>query len=231
MAARTIIGAAGSTLSDQDIARVARGVDVVLDTAACERLKKDTPPKGATAVASSADLAADAHDDVATAWLTAPQTRAVLLARVLPLVNGSSKMRLGVIELVVRLLRSEAQLDRLLPVAAERAAMQRLAAVLPQQAAAAGAQDLSTAEQAVIDSGGLTADERDVLATGQSVAVGLAAVALASMRQLLAATSAVTALSAEALQADVRSIWCMQDGIFKWLAAVSMARWLQHHKC
>lgn len=215
MAARTIIGAAGSTLSDRDIARLARGGDVVLDTAAGERLKKDSPPKESSSAVSSDDVAAAANNDAPTAWLTVSQTRAVLLARLLPLVNGSSKTRLGVIELIARLLRSEAHLHQLLPVAPEPAAMQRLAAVLPQQAASgAGADGLSPAEQAVVDSGGLTADEWDVLATGQPAAVGLAAVAIADMRQLLAATSAVTALSAEALQADVRFSCCMQDGLF-----------------
>ena len=205
MAARTVIGAAGSTLSDRDIARLAHGGDVVLDTAASERLKKDSPPKGDILVSSSVGIAAVENGDAASAWLTAPQTRAVLLARLLPLVNGSSKTRLGVIELVARLLRPDAHLDRLLPIAVEPFAMQRLAAVLPQHVAStAGAIALSTAEQVVVDSGNLTLEEGRALATGQPVAAGLAAVAIAGMRQLLTAASAVTALSAEALQADVR---------------------------
>ena len=223
MAARTIIGAAGSTLSDRDIARLARGGDVVLDAAASERLKKDSPPKGSTSAASSADVAAAAND--VAAWLTVPQTRAVLLARLLPLVNGSSKTRLGVIELIARLLRSERHLEELLPAAADAAAMQWLAAMLPQRAtAAAGAiSALSTAEQAVLDSGGLTADECRALAIGQPAAVGLAAVAIANMQQLLTATSAVMALSAEALQADVRySCWIQHDLCTSGLVALAL---------
>jgi hypothetical protein len=212
MAARTIIGAAGSTLSDRDIARMARGGDVVLDVAASERLKKDSPPKGSTSAASSADVAAAANDGAA--WLTVSKTRAVLLARLLPLVNGSSKTRLGVIELIARILRSEPHLEELLPAAADAVAMQRLAVVLPQRAAAAtDASALTTAERAVVDSSGLTADECRALAIGQSAAVGLAAVAIADMRQLLTATSAVMALSAEALQADVRYSCCMQHDL------------------
>lgn len=197
----TAVGGVGA-LDHEDVARLARAiVAVVLDTAASERLKKDSPPKGTKLFGIIADAAAETADTAATSWLSASHARAVLLARLLPLVNGRSKTRLGVIELILRLLQPEAQLDQVLPAAPDADAMQRLAAALPQRAATSGG--LSAAERAVVDSGGLTADERAALATGQPVAAGLAAVAIADLRQLLTATAAVTALSAEALQADV----------------------------
>lgn len=197
------VGGVGSGVSFEDVARVARGDGVVLDTAACERLKKDSPPKGAKLNGIGED-AASAQPETAGSWLSVPQTRAALLARLLPLANGRSKLRLGVFEQLVRLLQPGAQLDQLLPAASDPVALRQLANALPERASAAGGgSGLSAAEQAVVDGGGLSADERAALAVGQPIAAGVAAAAIADAQQLLTAVAAVTALTAEALQADV----------------------------
>ncbi len=194
------VGGVGAAVSFEDVARIARGDGVTLDVAARERLKKDSPAKSATLDFSDASAEPRSY----TEWLSKPQARAALLARLLPIVNGRSKVRLGVVELLVRLLQQDAPLAQLLPAAtADRDVLQSLATALPRQAGSA-AGELSSAEAAVVDTG-LSADERAVLQTGQPIAAGIAAVAIADARELLTAAAAVTSLSAEALQADVSS--------------------------
>ena len=199
------LGGVGAAVSFEDVARVARGDGVALDTAARERLKKDSPAKGAKIAASEGGASLQQLAEGAS-WLSTPQARAALLARLLPLVNGRSKVRVGVIELLARLLQPGVALDDLLPSAvAEADALPHLAAALPQRGAAAAkaaGAELSSAEQAVVDSG-VSSEECAALAAGQPVTAGVAAVAIADARELLTAIASVTALSAEALQADV----------------------------
>lgn len=91
-----MIGGVGQSVGLDDVVRVARGEStVVLDTAACERIKKESPPpaKGAPA----AEKPAIAHEDSVpaadgAAALSTEDVRAALLARLLPLVNGRSKV-------------------------------------------------------------------------------------------------------------------------------------------
>ena len=149
-----MVGGVGQSLGLDDVVRIARGEStVVLDTAACERIKKESPPpaklapaaqntaaahsgaapglqpaagkdggtaaggaaSGAAGVSaavdadcdaaidapdSAADDADDAHgnaaddvpDDVDAAEMFFHDTRAALLARLLPLINGHSKV-------------------------------------------------------------------------------------------------------------------------------------------
>ena len=62
---------------------------------------------------------------------------------------------------------------------------------------------LSAAEEAVIASG-LTPDEQSALMAGQPVTAGLGALSVRDGQQMLSAAAAIAALSAEALQAQVR---------------------------
>ena len=138
-ARQTVVGGVGQSIGLDDLVRVARGESsVVLDTAACDRIKKESPPpaKGAPAVGkqaaaqddaapssqpaavdardeagtdaaapesaanssaandATADVANGAADDAMTeaANLSADDVRAALLARLLPLINGQSKV-------------------------------------------------------------------------------------------------------------------------------------------
>jgi len=137
-ARQTVVGGVGLSIGLDDLVRVARGESsVVLDTAACDRIKKESPPpaKGSPAVAkpaaqddaapssqpaavdarnkagtdaaaaegaASSDAANDATADAVNGAadeatkeptdLSADDTRAALLARLLPLVNGQSKV-------------------------------------------------------------------------------------------------------------------------------------------
>ena len=134
-ARQTVVGGVGQSIGLDDLVRVARGESaVVLDTAACERIKKESPPpaKGSPAVGKSAamqdgaapspqpaaadapsaadagaisdaataasDAAADGGADDAVseaADLSSADTRAALLARLLPLINGQSKVTIA----------------------------------------------------------------------------------------------------------------------------------------
>ncbi len=55
----------------------------------------------------------------------------------------------------------------------------------------------------LLDPPGISANERLVIERSQSCSVGIASAALAAAKPLLAAATAVTALSCEALQAQV----------------------------
>ena len=192
----------GAVLSLADGTRVARGDKFELDKPTLDRIKKEAPPKGSKPAVVDVDGAAAAPtapdaDGIAAAWLSDSQARAAVLARLLPILNGSSRVRPGVVELLARLLRQQAPLEQTVPAAPERSALAALATRLAQQRPPP---ELSTAEQAVVD-GGLSAEERAVLLAGEPVAAGVAMLAATDAQELLSAVAAVTALSAEALQA------------------------------
>ena len=92
-----MVGGVGAQPGLEDVVRVARGeLAVVLDTAACERIKKESPPpaKARDAGDEDDDPAPPAQEAAAdySGSLTVEQLRAALLARLLPLVNGRSKV-------------------------------------------------------------------------------------------------------------------------------------------
>ena len=98
-ARQTVIGGVGQSVGLDDVVRIARGESaVVLDTAACERIKRESPPPakgGPTAVtpAVAGEDSPTASDGAAA--LSPEDVRAALLARLLPLVNGRSKVTQG----------------------------------------------------------------------------------------------------------------------------------------
>lgn len=98
-----VVGGVGASLSLDDIARVARGEEVVIDTAAAERIKKESPApsKGASSVPTPSNEPSEVPtltgevpvtDAGMTVSLTGEQTRAAVLARLMSLVNGHSKV-------------------------------------------------------------------------------------------------------------------------------------------
>lgn len=194
-----IVGGIGSVATLADVARVARGGAVQLDTAASKRIDKQADKK-----TEPLDPAASGDDSASRSQsrqLTKQQARAAALAHLLPLVNGSSGVRLGLVELIVRQLAPEAQ--PLHVHAGSEAAM--AAQILAAAAPLSGGFQPTGPEQAVLSSG-VSAAEAATLKLGQSSAAGVAALSIADAQLLVAAASpAVTALSAEALQAQVRS--------------------------
>jgi histidyl-tRNA synthetase len=191
-----------------DVLKVVIGhVEVAVDAAAAERLKKDSPPPKAFEPdpASLHPLASP------NSCLDAHQARAAILCKLASLVNGKSKVRVAVVQALVELLN--AGVTPCLPIDSDdRAALSALAAVVQgvgEAISSAAGERLGAAE--VLNAAGVTplelsAAEKGVLCAGSCVSAGTAALCVAAGKQLLTAATAVAALTAEALRADVRAL-------------------------
>lgn len=180
MASAVVIGTAAFTADLQTVLEVAKGQSVVIDAAAAERLKKESPaPK---------DFKPEAYESTADADTTAPlsnlEGRAALFCRVISLATGSTKMRPAVVQSLVDMLNSADQL-KLQYGSTDAATLQQLASI--------AAKSLS----------GVSAEERSVLQSGQAVTLGVAALAIHTAIRALSGATAIASLTAEALQAQV----------------------------
>lgn len=203
-----IAGGAGVSLSLDQVLAVVQGAEVVLDSAACQRLKKESPaPK-----AFQAEPAPEAP--TCSSILDRPQARAALFFKLLALINGRSGVRPAVAEALTALLNSSAT-PALLVAAADDVALAALAAFLQGAGSATGADgtQLSATEvfaAAGLEAPGLSAAERAVVCDGQAAAAGTSALCCQAGKLLLSVANAVAALSAEALQADVSMAGAVQ---------------------
>lgn len=200
-----IAGGAGATLTLEQVLAVVQGAEVVLDAAAAQRLKKESPaPKAFQAEPAPASPAAST-----CSALDRSQARAALFFKLLALINGRSGVRLAVAEALAGLLNRGA--TPVLPAAAaDREALASLAAFLQGVGSATGPDgaQLSAADALTAGGGeapGLSAAERAVISDGQAASAGTAALCAQAGKLLLSVANAVAALSAEALQADVSS--------------------------
>lgn len=197
-----IAGGAGATLSLDQVLAVVHGAQVVLDSAASQRVKKESPPPK-----SFQPEQPPAEAPPCSSALDRQQCRAALFYKLLALINGKSGVRLAVVEALAALLNSSA--TPVLPAAdADAAPLASLAAFLQGVGAAASADGAQqTAADALAAAGveapGLSAAERALVQDGQSVSAGTAAICVQAGKLLLAVANAAAALSAEALQADV----------------------------
>lgn len=203
-----ILGAGRPTLDD--VVRVAFGQPVEIDAAAAQRIKKDAPPPKSfqpELLPEETELKAECLDRI--------QARAAIFTKLVSLVDGKSKCRLGVMEFLVMLLNRK--ITPCLPVAAHDAtALQALgdavhlkgpalttsATIKPISQIVSEEQGENHQDQA---SPGLSAAERAALQDGQSASAGTGAICVQSGRALIMAATAVAALSAEALQADMKA--------------------------
>ena len=107
-----VVGGVGASLSLDDIARVARGEQVAIDTAAAERIKKESPapakgilsvppPSNEPSEESSQTRVARVTDVEPPISLTREQARAACLARLMSLVNGHSKVCTGPLRITI----------------------------------------------------------------------------------------------------------------------------------
>ncbi|KAG1650462.1 hypothetical protein FOA52_005733 [Chlamydomonas sp. UWO 241] len=192
------IGGVGATPSLDDVVRIAGGQPVVLDTNACDRIKKASPPPKAF---QAEPAPAPGSDDAsaAAAGLLPRQARAVVATKLLSLVNGSSGVRLQVCQYLAELLNSGV-VPRLPAVETDAGLLSALADACHGAGASAATGDAS----APGDAPGLSAAERAVLEGGASGSAGVACLAVAAARQLLALAPAVAALSIEAAGAPVK---------------------------
>ncbi len=197
-----IAGGAGATLSLDQVLAVVHGAQVVLDSAASQRVKKDSPaPK------SFQPEQPPAEAPPCSSALDRSQCRAALFFKLLALINGKSGVRLAVVEALAALLNAGA--SPVLPAAdTDAVPLASLAAFLQGVGAAAGPDGAQqTAADALaaagVDAPGLSAAERGLVQDGQSVSAGTASICVQAGKLLLAVANAAAALSAEALQADV----------------------------
>lgn len=199
-----IIGA--GTLTLDDVMKVVQGLEeVVIDPSAATRLKKDSPPPK-----FFQPLPSPKPSEPPSAFVNDAQARAALFLKCVSLVNGRSKVRLQVAEFLVGLLNSK--ITPCLPVREhDDTTLTGMAAAFFGNGAVLHAGDvdndpLRTLTVAGLEPPGLSESEQIVMLSGQSASAGTGALCIESARQLLLAANAVAALSAEALQADIRQL-------------------------
>lgn len=213
MASSIVAGSASATIDLQTVCQVAEGQHVALDTATADRLKKESPPPKDFAPEQTDAL----PERLPGPTLNGRETRATMFCRLISLVNGSTKVRLAVVQYLIDLLNARAQLH--LNADSDITALQQLAdAASGQGQALQPGPEASPAESGssthVSNAPGLSQQERNVLQSGQWASLGVAAVTVQQSRQLLLGATAVSALTAEALQLQVRlnnSCQCMHE--------------------
>jgi len=199
-----IIGA--GTLTLDDVMKVVQGLEeVAIDPSAATRLKKDSPPPK-----SFHPLPSPKPSEPPSAFVDDAQARAAIFLKCVSLVNGRSKVRLPVAEFLVGLLNSK--ITPCLPIREhDVTTLTGMAAVFFGNGAVLHAGDidndpLRTLTVAGLEPPGLSESEQTVILSGQSASAGTGALCIESARQLLDAANAIAALSAEALQADIRQL-------------------------
>ena len=199
MSSSIVIGGATFTPDLQTVWQIAQGQQVALDYATADRLKKESPPPKDF----KAELQSAHPREADEVSLLSLETRASVFCRLISLANGSTKVRVAVVQYLIDLLNSKIRLR--LSSASDTAALQQLADTVSGTGSHDG-QNTSPSE-ATNSSGpsapGLSQQERSVLQSGQWVTLGVAAITVQSARQLMLGATAVSALTAEALQLQV----------------------------
>jgi histidyl-tRNA synthetase len=214
-----IAGGIGASPNVEDIFRVAvLGQPVALDPAGAERVKKDSPPP--KAFSPEEPSSSPVSFSPSGAVLSREETRAVIAVRLLTVMNGRSGVRLQVAERLAVLLNGAAPLPLLPapPLAADgngdtsatsttttddnAATLSALADALKGEGFELGTNAPLTASA---DTPGVSAAERAALCGGGAAAAGVGALAVHGGRRLLAAATAVSALSCEAFGAPVKA--------------------------
>lgn len=181
---------------------VVLGQEIALDSAAADRVKKDSPPPKAF------EKEHISYEDSSTPvrCLDRAQTRATLFFKLNNLINGKSKCRLAVLEALASMLNSN--IVPILPSGElDSVALRALAEALHGLGSTVGGDNILPTSQALEEAGiavpGLSAVERTVIEDSQCASAATGAVCVQSGRALITAATAIAALSAEALQADV----------------------------
>ena len=201
MTSSVIVGGPSGAADLEAVLQVAQGQVVCLDAPTADRIKKESPPpkdfKHEDQPGSS--------EGVEQA-LEIAEARAGILCRLISLANGSTKLRLAVLQYLVDILNAQVSIQ--LPSAAtDSEPLRQLAdAVAGSGTASQDSKQVplqAILQQKQITAPGLSQHERAVLQSGQWVTLGVAAVTVQNARQLLLGATAVAALSAEALQTQV----------------------------
>lgn len=208
MAARAFtVGGVGAQPGLEDVVKVALGYVIALDPAGSERVKKESPPPKSFEAEPNPDAADGATDGhLPETVLSKIEARAVLIARLLTLMNGKSGVRLQVAEFLRELLNRDI-VPALACAASDTGVLQSLADAckgLGSTLDNGSTQPLSTIlQQASITPPSISSNERLVLQSGGVATAGIAALTVTGGRRLLSAAIAVAALSCEAFGAQV----------------------------
>ncbi|CAK0784455.1 hypothetical protein CVIRNUC_007659 [Coccomyxa viridis] len=188
-----VLGGPGGDPDLNAILCVANGREVVLDKATADQIKRASPPpKSFKAEEGEAGSRASSASDNFCEQLGRFKVRAALLAQLLRLINGSSAVRLQVVEALVEALNSNTL-----------SLQGHITDIAVQQQIADALAGKGRAE--LLSPPGISSNERLVLEYNQSSSTGIAAAVIAASKPALAAATAVAALTCEALQAQTKS--------------------------
>ena len=201
MASSAVIGGPSGVADLVAILQIAQGPAIALDAATSERIKKESPPPKDFKQESASELSITVAQT-----LSIVESRAAILCRLISIVNGSTKLRPAVVHYLIDILNARVNVQ--LPDAATDSDPLRYlaAAAAGTEMTVQGNTNTPLSEmlrQQQITAPGLSQQERTILQSGQWVTLGVAAVTVQSARQLMLASTAVAALSAEALQIQV----------------------------
>lgn len=199
MASLIVIGGPFGT-DLETVVQVAHGDAIVLDARTADRIKKESP--------SPKDFQPEQQPESCRSngqALDIVESRAGILCRLISLANGSTKLRLAVVQYLADILNAQFNIQ-LTSSATDNIPLQQIADAVAGNACQDSNSTASpeTLELQQVTPPGLSQLERTVLQSGQWVTLGVAAVTIPHARQLLLGATAVAALSAEALQTQVR---------------------------
>ncbi|KAL3157584.1 hypothetical protein ABBQ32_012034 [Trebouxia sp. C0010 RCD-2024] len=200
MASLIVIGGPFGT-DLETVVQVAHGDAIVLDARTADRIKKESP--------SPKDFQPEQQPESCRSngqALDIVESRAGILCRLISLANGSTKLRLAVVQYLADILNAQFNIQ-LTSSATDNIPLQQIADAVAGNACQDSNSTASpeTLELQQVTPPGLSQLERTVLQSGQWVTLGVAAVTIPHARQLLLGATAVAALSAEALQTQVKA--------------------------
>ncbi len=202
MTSSVVIGGASGAADLHAVLQVAQGQAIALDVATADRIKKESPSKGSQMSMQNCE----STPPIVGEHLTSVESRASVLCRLISLANGSTKLRLVVLQYLVDLLNAGVDLH-LTSASADVEPLKQVAAAVAGTGLCLQDSNSVPLSEALklhkLSPPGFTAQEHDILLSGQWVTLGVAAVCVHSAKQLLLGATAVAALSAEALQIQV----------------------------
>ncbi len=206
---QVLVGGVGDADLIESCGRVASGSGVQLDTTAVTRLQKEAVPKEK----HQPEAAGGDPSLQAPSYLSSAQARAVVFAKLVTLVTGSTGAQPQLLSFLSDLLAHKL-IPRLPAGETDGPTLEQLAAACQGKGSCSGAGSSSqqSLEQALqsqnINVGGISSAERVSLQRSGAATFGVSASSLFMYRRLSTLASAVGALSCEALQAAVSpSAW------------------------
>lgn len=204
MASLIVIGGPSGAADLETVVQVAQGQVVTLDAPTADRIKKESPPPKDFKLEDQPK--SPGSDEQA---LDIVEARAGILCRLISLANGSTKLRLAVVQYLADILNAPVNVQ-LTSAATDSVPLCQIADAVAGNRVASqdsnNAPSSETPQQKQLTPPGLSQHERTVLLSGQWITLGVAAVTVQNARQLLLGATAVAALSAEALQTQVRHV-------------------------